>query len=441
MEVRMEFKREMNRNYMVVMPEERQKTGYVIRMLSENPIPGFLPFQEKKINGDVRHYYDITSKQPLERILEYRNLTGEELKRLITDLVFSLRQMERFLLDESQVILEPEYIYVEPDTFKCFFCLMPGKTGDFPNALRELTQYLLDHVNHEDGSAVVLAFSIFRECRKENFGMEDIERCLQKSGSEAAKNEAESGMIFQQRNEARQQTEQVPAKETEPPPEQEKPKEEMVQEVSGRYFWMLPVLGMALLPVIVFVFLGVGGMIQYKWILGALELFLGTSATLLFGKGRKSPDSRKTEDTEEAMWEVCFKEDKDQERQEPQAVNGMEQEETFEEEEMQTMLLAAHPIGAVCRRLVSLNGDMEIPIRYFPFLIGKSRGIVDFCLNEPGVSRLHIKIEETAQGYSVTDLNSTNGTRVDGQLLEANATCDLPLGSEVEIAARKFRFQ
>ena len=56
MEIRVEYKREMNRNYMVAIPEEGQEAGYAIRMLSENSIPGFLPFQEKKINGDVRYY-------------------------------------------------------------------------------------------------------------------------------------------------------------------------------------------------------------------------------------------------------------------------------------------------------------------------------------------------------------------------------------------------
>ncbi len=456
MEIRVEYKREMNRNYMVAIPEGRQEAGYAIRMLSENPIPGFLPFQEKKINGDVRYYYDITSKQPLERILEYRNLTGEELRHLVSDLVFSLRQMERFLLDESQVILKPEYIYVEPDVFKCFFCLLPGKKGDFPNTLRDLSQYLLDHVNHEDGRAVILAFSIFKECKKENFGMEDIERCLQKPEREAVEKEAESRTFPQQKREIRQQAEwepekeqekeQIPEREQEPFPESENSKEEMERGAFGGYGWILSVLGMVILPVMTFVFLGGEGVLQYKWILGALELFLGVSAKLLFEKERKSLKSKGKEDIEEAVWEVCFQDEKDQGSREYQPprpsriASVMEQQDDLEEE-MQTMLLTAHPIDSVSRRLVSMSEDMEIPIGYFPFLIGKSKGIVDFCLNEPGISRLHIKIEETAQGYSITDLNSTNGTRVDGKLLEANATCDLLVGSEVEIAGQKFKFQ
>ena len=93
------------------------------------------------------------------------------------------------------------------------------------------------------------------------------------------------------------------------------------------------------------------------------------------------------------------------------------------------------------RKLTAFSGNLEIPLTYFPFLIGKSREMADFCLNEPGVSRLHVKIEEKDGAYTITDLNSTNGTKVNGRLLEANETCSLESGSEVEIAGRRFRFR
>ena len=49
-----EFKREMNRNYMVLHPEKEIGGSYALRMLSENRINGLLPFQEKKDRwGDI----------------------------------------------------------------------------------------------------------------------------------------------------------------------------------------------------------------------------------------------------------------------------------------------------------------------------------------------------------------------------------------------------
>lgn len=146
---------------MVLKPGPGKNEEYTVRMLTENRIPGFLPFREKQVDGERWFYYDVTSRQPLGRILEHRNLRGKELERLAADLLFSLKQTERYLLDEKSMDLTPEMIYVDPDSFQCSFCLVPGGRWDFSQGFRELSQYLLDHVDHRDGEAVVLAFGPF----------------------------------------------------------------------------------------------------------------------------------------------------------------------------------------------------------------------------------------------------------------------------------------
>lgn len=460
-----EFRREMNRNYMVIVPESGRNEKYAVRMLTGNKIPGFLPFHEKQVNGENRYYYDITSKQPLDRILEHKSLTGAELERMISDLIFSLKQIERFFLDESCIELKPEFIYVEPDSFQCYFCFIPGMAGDFPRAFCELSQYLLDHVNHRDGDAVVLAFAVFRECRKENFGIEDIEKCLRKgeestgremgAGAEREKSRTEWERDRVERERSRAEKADIRYS----PPAM--PTAEIMDlhnaKSSGKsneasWLMVIPVIGMVLLPAAVFFVWGMEGFLQYKWFLGAAELLLGAVLLLLaFGskQDERFPEDREEKGNDEEPWEVYFREE---EARLPGVVGKAVDEENIfgaydrsrteeEDDGFQTILLTARPIEQEARKLVSVNGNLEISIGYFPFIIGKSKGMVDFCLNEPGVSRLHVKIEESDTGYLVTDLNSTNGTRVNGELLEANETRSLPIGGELEIAARKFRFQ
>ena len=43
-------------------------------------------------------------------------------------------------------------------------------------------------------------------------------------------------------------------------------------------------------------------------------------------------------------------------------------------------------------------------------------------LNRETVSRLHLRIDQKDGHYYVQDLNSTNGTMVDGRMLENNET-------------------
>ena len=62
------------------------------------------------------------------------------------------------------------YDHVDPDALKANFCLLPGSGSQFEESFRKLARYILDHVDHTDGDAVVLAFALFRAGEKEKSG-------------------------------------------------------------------------------------------------------------------------------------------------------------------------------------------------------------------------------------------------------------------------------
>ena len=95
---------------MVIRSDAEWSDMYTLRMISGNKIPGLLEFQEKWLDGTPMYYDDITSKQPLSRLAERRKITGPELRTLISDFIVVLKQMERFLLDEQRICLNPECI-------------------------------------------------------------------------------------------------------------------------------------------------------------------------------------------------------------------------------------------------------------------------------------------------------------------------------------------
>ena len=111
------YKRELKHNYLIITPEEAFYDSYEIRMLASNCIEGLLKFHVKQVDNRKSYYYEITSRQPLTRILEYQSLGAEHLRCLITGIVRTLERMETYLLQEGQILLEPEYIYVEPEYF------------------------------------------------------------------------------------------------------------------------------------------------------------------------------------------------------------------------------------------------------------------------------------------------------------------------------------
>ena len=79
--------------------------------------------------------------------------------------------------------------------------------------------------------------------------------------------------------------------------------------------------------------------------------------------------------------------------------------------------------------LVSAGEENEdIAVGYVPFVIGKHTGLADYILNKSTVSRFHVRITEEDGQYFLTDLNSTNGTKVNGRLLAANEKVVLSQG-------------
>ena len=98
--------------------------------------------------------------------------------------------------------------------------------------------------------------------------------------------------------------------------------------------------------------------------------------------------------------------------------------------------------GSVARRLTALDaGETDIVILYYPFIIGKQENLADYILDRETVSRLHLRIDQKDGRYYVQDLNSTNGTMVDGRMLENNETAEIWEGVEVNIAGVRYRFE
>jgi len=93
------------------------------------------------------------------------------------------------------------------------------------------------------------------------------------------------------------------------------------------------------------------------------------------------------------------------------------------------------------RYLRSVGTDAEdIAITYVPYLIGKQEGMVDCVLTGESVSRIHARIDREGEEYRISDLNSTNGTSVNGRVLETNETVPLKKGDEIFIANLTFIF-
>lgn len=211
--MRIEYIREMKRSYMTVTGEgagERAGESYETGMLAKNQISGLLKMKIKYMDGVPVYCYDITSRQPVSRLFESRPAGENQVRSFFLQLYETLDRMEAYLLGDGGILLDPELIYADPETFQMGFCVVPGRKEDFNSQLSLFLQYLMKNIDHRDRECVVLTYGLYQTSMKDNYGMEDMMALLSKEEAKDLKTEKIclwNGKEKENRNKTRNKTE------------------------------------------------------------------------------------------------------------------------------------------------------------------------------------------------------------------------------------------
>ena len=97
------YRREIKHNYLVITPDSGTTPGYEARMLAGNEIQGLLRMHIRYQDGSSLYYYDITSRQPLSRLLDARFISRDEICQILIQIHVALMRMEEYLLGDGAV--------------------------------------------------------------------------------------------------------------------------------------------------------------------------------------------------------------------------------------------------------------------------------------------------------------------------------------------------
>ena len=70
-------------------------------------------------------------------------------------------------------------------------------------------------------------------------------------------------------------------------------------------------------------------------------------------------------------------------------------------------------------------------------VIGRSRDC-DLVIDDPNISRRHAEVRRSGEGWTVADLGSTNGVKVNGRRVES---AGLTPGDELTLGVIKLKFE
>ncbi len=371
-----EYKRELTKSYMCVKTDQ-DFLPFEKEILTRSSISGILPVNMTFADATTVCWYDITGMQAFDHALETEMMDSQMLTKFLVSLCGMLEQLESFLLDPGHLWFSQESIFKNNQDGSFWFCYCPEGKENITEGFQKLMEYLLTKIDHKDQRAVKMAYHIYDQVIKEGYSLIAIRESL------TYDNVAVEPVPDRAAENNRVEPEQTP---------HQAEKEKAMYKAEGK----------------------TRGIFQK-----AIEHFFPDVAK--FKEYRKQLAKKKEKKNE--IQPIVF---------EP------------EEEEVKmgrpTVLLADQ--RKTIRGVLRYEGNNQLPdlkIDTFPYVIGSAAdcpGHVD-CAT---ISRHHAKITKVENVYFIEDMNSANGTKAGGTLLDYKMKVSLQANEILEFADEKFRF-
>lgn len=471
--MRADYKRDVHGNYLIMQGEkEFDVSSYQVRMLLSSEIPFLLRCRLQGMDGEKLFYYEITSRQSLTSLYDEKKLYFQDLQEIFGSFVDVIEKLAEYLLNPDQLVLRPEYIYMDVEKRKLYFCYLPGFNKSIRQQFQELTEYILPKLNHEDQKAVLLGYGIYRHALEDTFQLEHIKEevyRIQSNGSMMENSKKESAESSQEKDgqSAVEDAEKEflfmenPAKAEKKNENRNENKNENRNEnrkntaQNRSKLWIL-LLGIVL-TVCILAAVTISGYLGYiripgtEQLIGVFLICMGVGCLFAYlvqkkdseesGKFLECADIHTLEQigfpgSEELHSSILEPADKNTERNE--YVHGSGVRETYTSE---TVVLSEERVSGPATLVSREPGELAtIYLKEDLTVIGKLEGAADAVIALPTVSRLHAKIRKKEGEYYLSDLNSKNGTAVNGRLLKPEEEYQLKEEDEVDLAQARYIF-
>ena len=448
-----EYKRDMNHNYLILYGEKDINTdSYQVRMLVGNIIPSLLKCRIQGVDGKFMMYFDITSKQAVSTLYEEKKMGIEDLRLIFGGFVKVMEEAAEYLINPAQLVLKPQYIFADYEKKELFFCLMPGYDKDIKEQFQLLTEYILPKIDHEDGEAVVLGYGVYRRTMENSFHLEHIKEELyrKQNNKEEIKTETEKDSREISVQETGEENLMQSSGMSEIFWREDKAEKTDSHKLFGKKVAVFVLILLALASVTMAIS---GGYLPHQDISVLLGIVLAGMggimlAVVIIRKAKavyKQPqrESRKKPQLSETFVRPPVNEIL-QEGSEDSIKTMMEKKSPHREREEdfgETVVLSAGVVSGPASLVSREPGELApIYLQEELTVIGKLENACDAVIDLPTVSRIHAKIRKREEEYYLSDMNSRNGTIVNGRLLLPEEEYRLQEEDEVDFAQARYIF-
>ena len=430
------------RNYLKSEPVG--EVDYIVGMFAHNDIPAFVPVSFKSLNLENYFCYNMNGLIPINQSFEMNKLTADRIEAFLRSIIKAAKSMEEFLLPFDRLITDEAYIYEslgKKDEFHWIYGIESGNC-----TFTRLFERLLDRVDYKDDSAVKMIYSLY-QAAKESEGIQGVSTggSLQRIREKAEEILSAPHMSLDMRareliraENERNSIKRLKGIETVTGDKACSKEIEGADSMARRYRAEAE---------------------SKKSRSQRVDIEDTPKAKLsLFKKRQKEEKSDKTmfvKSKLKKVWDYLNADigSKPEKLVDLQAVGENEisynvrevkqpKIEASDNADEATTLLTGAMIsnGIYCLKPEDTNED-NILLTEFPFFIGKSGDKTHHTIEDSTVSRFHARIDREEEELWLTDLNSTNGTFLNGIRLMPFGRMRVNKGDSIVISRKRYEFK
>ncbi|NLG87934.1 MAG: FHA domain-containing protein, partial [Clostridiaceae bacterium] len=472
-----EYMYDGEKSYLVVsVPVQSEIKHYQLEMLEKNNVEPLLPLAVQRFNEELRLYYEITSKIPIKRIFERRRINAREFEYIVMQFARLPDELKDFLLDISFVVLDESYIYCDPLTMKLYFLYIPIPIceNEHDSFRQFIKRMIIDDISLMDDSSGNLLKRLLDVLKHETFSAEKLAQSI--IADETCKKEAPA--IKPVKEETEVKLAEYAVKERNDKTKAQDAKHRAVTELKYPLssYLITAFLNAVLIAVLILSlaaeknddagsrFLGI------VLIAAAVNYF---AVTRLFSKDKKTQkitgmtvnNKRNVNQSVNIIPKITNFSEKRLDGLETAAGTSIDDSgkghathekpvRNYAASENTGRLYRPEINNAGCCNTVILgkstgsapylqslsNPANKIIIDKNSILIGRLKGSVDYVIDNKAVGKIHAEIVKKGEEFYIIDLNSVNGTYVNGERIVCNTETMIKNGDKIMLANEVYTF-
>lgn len=159
------------------------------KIILSRKIPGLLAMDKVYQDNRGMYWYTITGRQSLDAYCRIKKITSKFLEELVLAICAQMEILEWNLVSVDSLMLDPELVFVANDSEEILFSVYPGNHEAVMDSFRTLMEYIITQIDHSDTYAIQLGYQMYEKSTVDGASLYEIRDQIRGRREQAAREE------------------------------------------------------------------------------------------------------------------------------------------------------------------------------------------------------------------------------------------------------------